>query len=109
MTDICAVKPPKPATPKKYGMTVESWLELLRAQGGTCYICQRVPKSGRLCVDHEHVRGWRKMPPEQRRLYVRGLCCHFCNHYYLARGITVAKAQRVVEYLASYLARRPAA
>jgi hypothetical protein len=104
-----AIREPKPATLKRYGMTMDDWRAMLEAQGGVCFICQREPKSGRLCVDHEHVRGWKALPAEKRRLYVRGLCCWMCNHYYLGRGITVDKAKRVVEYLTQYLARRPAA
>ena len=30
-------------------------------------------------VDHEHVDGWEEMPPEKRKLYVRGLLCNGCN------------------------------
>lgn len=90
---------PKPATLKRYGLTGEAWLAILEAQGGVCYVCQKAPPSGRLCTDHEHVRGWKGKPPEERRRFVRGLLCWTCNHYYLGRGITVAKARRVVEYL----------
>jgi hypothetical protein len=61
-----------------------------------------------MVIDHEHVRGWKKMPPEQRKLYVRGLTCWYCNSTYLGRGLTVAKAEGVVRYLKAYAARRPA-
>lgn len=71
-------------------------------QGWACYVCRQVPKKGRLCIDHFHVRGWKKMPAEQRKRYVRGLLCWTCNHYYLGRGITTAKARRVVQYLESF-------
>jgi hypothetical protein len=53
------------------------------------------------------VKGWKKMPPEQRKLYVRGLLCWTCNHYYLARGITVRRSERVTLYFQEYGVRRP--
>jgi len=58
--------------------------------------------------DHEHTKGWKQMPPEERAEYVRGLTCWFDNHSYLGRGITIEKAQNVVAYLKRYAARRPA-
>lgn len=93
------VRAPKPATLARYGLTEAEWRGILEAQGGVCFVCQKLPPSGRLCTDHEHVKGWKKKPPEERKRYVRGILCWVCNHYYLGRGITVAKARRVVEYL----------
>lgn len=102
------VREPKPATLRRYGLSLEDWLAILAAQGGACAVCEKVPTTGRLCVDHEHVRGWKKMPPEQRKQYVRGLLCFFCNHYYVGRAITVQKAANVLAYLQAYGARREA-
>jgi hypothetical protein len=105
---------PTPATLAKYGGTPEGWLALLTEQGGVCGVCGQVPnpskKDGkrRLVVDHEHVRGWKRMPPEERWTYVRGLCCWWCNSAYLGRGITIAKAEGVVRYLRAYADRRAA-
>lgn len=98
---------PSKATLAKYGLTEADWRLLLEKQGGVCAVCKTEPKKGRLCIDHEHVKGWSKMPPEQRKLYVRGLLDWFCNHYYVGRCITVAKAQGVVDYLKEYDLRRP--
>lgn len=97
---------PKPATLRRYGLKLEGWQAIGERQGWVCYVCRRVPKSGRLCIDHEHVRGWKRMPPEERVRFVRGLCCFFCNHYHLARGITVERALRVASYLSEYEARK---
>lgn len=97
-----AIRPPKPATLKKYGLSLEEWLALLDAQGGTCAVCEKVPSSGRLVTDHQHVPGWKRLPAEQRKRFVRGLLCWTCNHYFLARGITVRKSQRVTTYLERY-------
>jgi len=99
------VRRPNPGTMKKYGYTIPMWRELLKSQEGVCFICGIVPPSRILCFDHEHVRGWRKMPPEQRRLYVRGLCCVYDNFRLLRKGVTLAKARRVVAYLERYEAR----
>ena len=86
---------------------VEDWQALLASQGGVCPICEKVPKTGRFVTDHDHVRGWKKMPPELKRLYVRGITCWFCNNTYLGRALTMLKARNVVAYLEAYLARKP--
>ena len=104
---------PSPPTLKKYGLTEADFVGMLMEQGWQCGVCQKVPSPSkrdgkrRLVIDHEHVRGWKDMPPEQRKLYVRGLTCWFCNHSYLGRGITVEKAEGVVRYLKAYAERRP--
>jgi hypothetical protein len=97
---------PKPATLRKYGLTANEWRVILKRQGGGCAVCGLVPKSGRLCTDHEHVKGWKKMKPEQRKQYVRGILCFFCNHYYVSRAITVVKARNVLKYLSDYESRK---
>lgn len=108
------VSPPAPATLKRYGLPLEEWQAMLRSQGGVCAICGKVPKPNRktgrvrFVIDHEHVRGWKAMPPERRKLYVRGITCWYCNATYLGRGITVDKARNVVAYLERYALRRPA-
>ena len=96
------VREPKPKTLARYGLTLEAWRAILDRQGGVCAVCRRVPTSGRLCVDHEHVKGWKKKPPEERAKAVRGLLCFFCNHYYVGRAITVAKSRNVTAYLERY-------
>jgi hypothetical protein len=98
---------PSEATLKKYGLSEAEWKALLDSQEGVCFVCKLVPTKGRLCIDHEHVKGWKKMPPEKRKLYVRGLLCWVCNHYYLGRGINISKAKNVVAFLERYSARRP--
>lgn len=120
------VEPPSRPTLLKYGFGTglpyselettgpeEDWRGLLATQGGTCPICGKVPNPNkttgkvRFVIDHEHVRGWKGMAPAERRKYVRGLTCWFCNHAYLGRGITIAKAAGVLRYLTNYAARRP--
>ena len=101
------VKDPSPATPRRYGLTLEEWRAILDIQGGVCAICKRVPPNGRLVVDHEHVRGWKKMPPEKRKLYVRGLICSWDNRQHLRRGMTAQKASAIMTYLRMFEERRP--
>jgi hypothetical protein len=101
------VTEPKLATLKKYGLTAEDFWRLWAEQNNVCFVCEKEPSTGRVCVDHDHVTDWKKMPPEQRKLYVRGILCWWCNKTYVGRAITPRKAQRVVEYLLLYQARRP--
>jgi hypothetical protein len=93
---------PSAATLKRYGLSEMSWSALAEKQSYVCAICKKLPKTSRLCIDHEHVKGWKKMEPERRVKYVRGLLCWVCNHYYCGRGITVDKANNLVSYLENY-------
>lgn len=103
------IQTPSKATLSKYGLSEPEWLVIAEKQKGACYICEKEPSTGRLCIDHEHVKGWKKMPPEKRKLYVRGLLCWVCNHYYVGRGISIFKAKNVVKYLEEYDTRLKAA
>jgi hypothetical protein len=96
------LKIPSKQTLKKYGLSLEEWEEMANKQNRVCYICLKLPKSERLCVDHVHVKLWKKKPPEQRKLYVRGLLCSYCNLRLVSKGITLQKAQNIVKYLLEY-------
>jgi hypothetical protein len=53
---------------KKYGITIEEFESLLKAQGNCCAIC-KTPKNGRrFAVDHDHQTG-----------IIRGILCDGCN------------------------------
>jgi hypothetical protein len=106
---VNGIRLPSPATLAKYGLTVGMFRVLLEAQDYRCAVCGNKPATGRLVIDHKHVKGWKKMPPEQRRLFVRGLTDWYCNHAYLGRGITLEKARGVVEYLERFETIEPAA
>jgi hypothetical protein len=55
---------------RKYGITIEQYDEMLKAQGGVCAICRKARPEGRtLHVDHDHETG-----------EVRGLLCFRCNN-----------------------------
>ncbi len=99
------VAAPSPTTLKKYGLSAEQWLAVLNAQGNVCAICGKVPTTGRWVTDHAHVKGFKKMPPEQKRKYVRGITCWWDNKNFLARGLTIEKAKSVVIYLEAFAAR----
>ncbi len=92
-------------TVKKYGLTLLEWLYLLEAQGWACAVCRRWRKMT-MNTDHEHVRGWAKMPPEQKRRYVRGVLCTHCNYRVVHSRLTAAEAQRIADYLRLYEERR---
>jgi hypothetical protein len=57
-----------------YGITIEEYEQ--KAHEG-CEVCNR--KGVVLCVDHIHVAGFKKMPPEEKKKYVRGIACFMCN------------------------------
>jgi hypothetical protein len=55
---------------RKFGMTIEQYDEMLKAQGGGCFICGRPPREdSSLHVDHDHSTG-----------KVRGILCFCCNN-----------------------------
>lgn len=100
------IKEPSPNTLKRYGLSLEEWLSILKKQGNVCAICKKEPPSGRLVTDHFHAPLWKKMPPDKRKIYVRGILCWTCNHYYVGRAITVFKAENVVVYLKEFEERK---
>ena len=102
------VRVPTDGTLKKYGLTRVEWLAILKRQGWVCAICERVPASGRWVTDHEHVRKFKKLPFNQRRWYVRGIICSFCNSHCVGRFMTLPKARNAVKYLRAYELRRDA-
>lgn len=101
------VKLPSKATAARYGITVDEWLALLHNQGWMCPICTK-HRGVQWTTDHEHVRGWKSMPPEERRRYVRGILCRHCNWKVVHSRLTSAQARRIAEYIEAYEARRDA-
>lgn len=74
---------------RNYGLTLQSYAEMLEQQNGSCVLCHRKPGKRPLHVDHNHLTG-----------KVRGLLCHQCNWYL---GIIEADEMilnRITEYLA---------
>jgi hypothetical protein len=101
-----SIFPPAPKTLEKYGLTLAGWLDLYARAGGLCEVCRG--KTKRLCVDHEHVKGWKKMAPEQRLGYVRGLLCWRCNVGIVGRSVTVSTLASALAYLSRYQAAKAA-
>jgi hypothetical protein len=96
------VKVPSDKTLEKYGLTRLMWRQIVKVQSGVCRVCAKLPKSGRLCIDHEHVKGWAALPPEERHNFVRGLICYRCNRFRVASN-TRQNINEVVRYLYGYL------
>lgn len=83
-----------------YGIDLEDYEQMLKAQDGRCGICRRlgseiVRKVGSrrtevrgLDVDHCHATG-----------KIRGLLCHRCNRGLGSLGDTVESLERVIAYL----------
>ena len=90
----------------KYGITEEEYEAWLARQGGHCGICGNLPKTRRLAVDHQHIKGYKNLPPQEKRNYVRGICCFHCNWIMLSRGVTLEKAKGLVRYLEDYERRK---
>jgi hypothetical protein len=92
------VKAPTAATLRKYGLTGDDW-RTLAWTCPSCAICVRLFASGvRAVVDHEHVRGFKKMTPADKRRHVRGLLCGYCNRWLVSKN-TVVTAAAVLAYM----------
>jgi Recombination endonuclease VII len=98
--------PPAPATLARYGLTSLEWLELFAAQGWKCPICLKPAAEIKTNTDHEHVRGFDKMKPAEKKQYTRGILCAFCNYRRVHSSISAEIAQRIADYIAAYEARR---
>lgn len=81
----------------RYGITVEEYEALERAQNGACAICGQKRKYP-LNVDHDH-----RLPPG--RGSVRGLLCRRCNGQLLRHARDDA---RILRAAAEYLENPPA-
>ena len=95
---------PTRPTLRRYGLTAEEWSAMLARQGGGCGVCGRVPPSGTLHIDHQHVRGWRKMAPAERKKYVRGLLC-FPDNSALRYRIDIVWLNSATDYMRAYIER----
>jgi hypothetical protein len=96
------IKPPSETTLRRYGLTADDWLGLLKAQGWRCPICERGAAALKLNTDHDHVPRWKYLKPEERRLYVRGVLCAYCNFRRVHSRMSALEARRIADYLAAY-------
>lgn len=82
-----------------YGITVDDYEAMLTAQNNACAICQTASKS--LHIDHEHSENYASLPPEEKRLRVRGLVCRSCNTSKIGSN-DLESALKIVAYLLSH-------
>lgn len=101
------LKPPTKATLKKYGLTEQEWLKMAEVQNNKCPICERFLEDVKVAIDHYHFKNWKKLQPEERKKYVRGLLCVYDNFRLLPKGITTAKAKNIAIYLENFDQRSP--
>ena len=94
------MKLPTSITLRKYGLSEEDYIELYNLGGGICPICKR--PLDKPVIDHIHTRNWKKMKPEKRKMFVRGIPCNYCNRRRLARGMTLEIARNIVDYLEQF-------
>jgi hypothetical protein len=78
---------------QKYGLTEESFADMVVAQGGRCACCgatieSKSKRCKRLFVDHDHVTG-----------KVRGLLCYHCNTGIGHLGDNAESVRRALTYL----------
>jgi hypothetical protein len=77
------------ALKSRYGISAETYDEMLERQGGVCAICREECKTGKaLAVDHNAETG-----------KVRGLLCRACNGGIGSMGDSVENLQRAIGYL----------
>lgn len=100
------VVPPLATTLERYGLTQLEWIALLKAQDWKCPICLR--RDAKWNTDHDHVPKWKTMAAEQRKRYVRGVLCWYCNHRRVNSRMSPDEAQRIADYLRAYEERRDA-
>lgn len=101
------LKVPSPATLKKYGLTAESWYAMGDLQEWKCPVCGgEFTQERRPVIDHEHLRGYKKMSADKKAKAVRGLLHNWCNHRLVAKGMTVERAYGIYLYLSDYQMRK---
>ena len=97
------MKIPTKKTLDLYGLSEEEWIDLYNLHDGCCHVCLEPFLEGRrVYTEHEHVKGWKKMPPEKKKLYVRGLAHWICNNRILTAGVTAEKLRNAADYLERY-------
>jgi hypothetical protein len=81
---------------KRFGITIDDYEAMLKAQGGVCAVCGGPPsgKYKRLHVDHDHLTD-----------EIRALLCHHCN---IALGLA-EDDPRLLRLMADYLESFPGA
>ena len=102
------MKAPSRATLKKYGMTEALWKQKYIMQAGLCGLCEKPLDGKPINIDHQHVRKWKKLMPERRRLYVRSLLHSACNRWLLGPcrfGFKAEHYRMAADYLERWASR----
>ena len=86
---------------KTYGLTKKDFDCMLQQQNNKCAICDVDFNNKRINIDHEHCKGFTKLDPSDKKLYVRGLLCFNCNRYKVAKN-DFASVKKVYNYLLEY-------
>ena len=75
---------------RQYGITLSEYHNLIKEQGGGCYICGRKKESDgrRLSVDHNHITN-----------KVRGVLCYSCNKGLGLFYDNIHRLERAIMYL----------
>ena len=71
-----------------YGITIDDYDAILKAQGGTCDICNGGTSKRHFAVDHNHKNG-----------QVRGLLCARCNSGLAKFMDDITRLRRAVRYM----------
>jgi len=93
---------PKEKTLSKYGITKKEWLQMARKQRKVCAICKKFPSTGKLHIDHEHIKNFKKLPPQEKKQYIRGLLCWTCNYFIMSKNVSIDKLKNAIKYLYKY-------
>lgn len=88
-----------------YGITEREYNKILKKQKGVCALCGFQPTTISLHVDHEHVKGYKKLDPKEKKTKVRGLLCFRCNKFKVGR-LDFEWASRITRYLGKYEANK---
>lgn len=76
---------------RKYGIDLEEYERMFKAQSGKCLICNKRERKKMLSVDHDH-----------KTAKVRGLLCHKCNTAIGLLHDDVGMLLSAVKYLREY-------
>ena len=96
------IRVPQLATLVKYGLELPEWERMVRRFDGACWVCEERPAGHLLVIDHEHVLFFKRLPPEKRKRYVRGVCDVICNGRILSRFATPKRLRGAARYLEEY-------
>ncbi len=50
------LKEPSKQTLERYGLSLQEWLAIADKQNHKCFVCEKYPRNGRICVDHYHIK-----------------------------------------------------